>query len=104
MIIILINFFLIFNFPAVSCSSSGESAATLPRFSHHGQNSSLDERALITQPKSNRAGMKVNSIYAQDQWHITKDPRLFLNDIKDQSSPFQVSIYLQNYIIIVIVA
>ncbi|XP_014214685.1 uncharacterized protein LOC106643889 [Copidosoma floridanum] len=38
------------------------------------------------------AGMKVNSIYAQEHWHAAaKDPRIFLNDPKEQNcnSAFQ---------------
>ncbi|XP_051164706.1 uncharacterized protein LOC127283717 isoform X2 [Leptopilina boulardi] len=43
-----------------------------------------EDKALITPPK-NRAGMKVNSIYAQEHWH-TKDVPIFLTDAKEQSS------------------
>lgn len=46
-----------------------------------------EDKALITPPK-NRAGMKLNSIYAQEHWH-TKDAPIFLTDAKEQSS-FQV--------------
>ncbi|XP_058800923.1 uncharacterized protein LOC131669803 isoform X2 [Phymastichus coffea] len=53
-----------------------------------------DDKALIGPPvKANgatrAAGMKVNSIYAQDHWQH-KDPRIFLGaDPKEQDSPFQ---------------
>lgn len=58
-----------------------------------------DDKALIGPPvKANAstraAGMKVNSIYAQDHWQH-KDPRIFLStDPKDpQDSPFQVHVF-----------
>jgi hypothetical protein len=87
-------------------SGDGEST-TVPRFAHV-QDAALDDKALITPPGTKggggdgggggggggggrAAGMKVNSIYAQEHWHA-KDSRIFLNDPKDQScdSPFQV--------------
>ncbi|XP_031784781.1 uncharacterized protein LOC100679901 isoform X2 [Nasonia vitripennis] len=88
-----------------------QQSSTMPRFAHvqpqpqpqqqqqHQDgtttgSSLCDDKALITPPPgskgSNRAaGMKVNSIYAQEHWHAAKDPRIFLNDPKDQNSPFQ---------------
>ena len=54
-----------------------------------------EDKALITPPKNSRAGMKVNSIYAQEHWH-TKDAPIFLTDIKEQS-PFQVRLGMHDF-------
>ncbi|XP_011505652.1 PREDICTED: uncharacterized protein LOC105368347 [Ceratosolen solmsi marchali] len=88
---------------ATDCSNglvSGDGEpTTVPRFAHV-QDGALDDKALITPPGTKgggggggggrAAGMKVNSIYAQEHWHA-KDSRIFLNDPKDQNcdSPFQ---------------
>ncbi|XP_063993162.1 uncharacterized protein LOC135170911 isoform X1 [Diachasmimorpha longicaudata] len=42
-----------------------------------------EDRALLTPPK-HRTGMKVNSIYSQDQWRV-KDPGGFVGEFKEQS-------------------
>lgn len=54
-----------------------------------------EDKALITPPKNSRAGMKVNSIYAQEHWH-TKDAPIFLTDVKEQS-PFQVRLAMHDF-------
>lgn len=75
----------------VNCSSAGSGNVKTLNYDKNDIEARLahvegcEDKALITPPK-NRAGMKVNSIYAQEHWHTKDAPPIFLTDAKEQSS------------------